>query len=463
MSENNHGLQRGIGLIQATATNMSQMMGAGPFITIPVILSAMGGPQAIFGWILGAILAMLDGLVWSELGSAMPGEGGTYVYLREAFQYRTGKLIPFLFIWSTLIATPLIMSTGAIGLADYLSYFFPHMTGLDTKLVAVFITIITVGLLWRPIHSVAKLTTVLWAGVILTVVMVLTAAATHFNPHVAFSFPHDAFAPSKFLLGLGSGMLISIYDYMGYYTTSYLGDEVKNPGKTIPRSILLSILLVAIIDLSMNIGIIGTVPWRVAMKSQDIATQFMQIVWGRPGAIIITLLIMWTAFASVYTGLLGASRIPYNAAMDGLFFKAFAKLHHRLKFPYISLLVMGVIMAICCFFNLTQIINALMAMTIVVQFMGQIVALTVLRKRQPNLRRPFRQWLYPIPSILAFIGWAYVFYSSGWPAIRLAIIWTGIGAIVFLVWAWRRKEWPFGEKLIHEVYLSQQNNSSLTQ
>ncbi|EPZ42132.1 APC family permease [Alicyclobacillus acidoterrestris] len=445
-------LERGIGLFQATATNMSQMMGAGPFITIPIILQEMGGPQAVFGWMTGAILAALDGLVWSELGSAMPGEGGTYVYLREAFQYRSGKLMPFLFIWSTIIVTPLIMSTGAIGLTQYLGYFFPHMTGLESKLVAVFITIMTIALLWRRIHSVAKLTTVLWIGVILTVVMVIIAASTHFNAHVAFSFPPNAFAPSKFLLGLGSGMLLSIYDYLGYYTASYLGDEVSNPGKTIPRAILMAILFVAMIDLSMNIGIIGNIPWQTAMKSTDIGTQLVQSVWGRPGAIIITVLIIWTCFASVYAGLLGASRLPYNAARDGLFFKSFAKLHPKLNFPHVSLLVMGVIMAICCFFNLTTIINALMAMAIVIQFMGQIVALTVLRKRQPNLKRPFRQWLYPIPSILAFIGWAYVFYSSGWSAIRLAMIWTALGIIAFLIWAYRKKEWPFGKKVIQEVY-----------
>ncbi|WAH36060.1 APC family permease [Alicyclobacillus dauci] len=447
-----HGLVRGIGLLQATATNMSQMMGAGPFITIPIILTTMGGPQAMFGWIVGALLAMLDGLVWSELGSAMPGEGGTYIYLREAFQYRTGKLVPFLFIWSTLLATPMIMSTGAIGLSDYLIYFWPSMTPLETKLVAVGITIITIGLLYRRIQSVAKMTTVLWGGMILTVVLVIVAGVTHFHPHVAFSFPHDAFAPSKFFLGLGGGMLISIYDYMGYYTVCYLGDEVKNPGRTIPRAVILSIVFVAIIDLSMNLGIIGTVPWQTAMKSQNVGTLFMQMVWGRPGATIITALIIWTCFASLYTGLLGASRLPYNAAVDGLFFKPFAKLHPKMKFPHISLLVMGVIMAICCFFNLSQIINALMAMSIVVQFIGQIIALTVLRKRQPDLKRPFRQWLYPLPSILAFIGWAYVFYSSGWPAIRLALVWTVAGIIVFLIWAGRKKEWPFGPKVIREVY-----------
>ncbi|TGA99837.1 amino acid permease [Sporolactobacillus shoreae] len=452
MEKSGNGLVRSIGTVQATAINMSQMMGAGPFITIPIILSTMGGPQAMFGWIAGALLALLDGLVWSELGSALPGEGGTYVYLREAFQYRTGKLMPFLFIWSTLIATPMMMATGVIGLANYFGYFFPHITPLETKLVAVAVTIITIALLYRRVTSVAKITIVLWIGMIVTVVMVIGTGLTHFNPHLAFSFPQNAFAPASFFAGLGGGMLLTIYDYMGYYTSCYLGDELKNPGRTIPRVVILSILLVTAIDLLMNIGIIGVIPWQTAMKSTNIGSLLMAHIWGTPGAVIITLLIIWTCFASVYTGLLGASRLPYNAAKDGLFFKAFAKLHPKYQFPNVSLLIMGLVMAICCFFDLSTIINALMALIIVVQFIGQIFALTVLRKRRPDLKRPYKQWLYPIPSIIAFIGWGYVFYSSGWSAISLAVAWTVIGFGVFLIWARVHHDWPFGEKKIHETF-----------
>ncbi|WP_207651529.1 APC family permease [Sulfobacillus thermosulfidooxidans] len=402
---------RALGLFSATAVNMSQMVGIGPFITIPLILSAMGGPQAILGWIVGALLAMADGLVWSELGAAMPGTGGSYVYLREAYQYYSGKLIPFLFVWSTLLATPLIMSTGMIGMANYLGYFWHGMTPLDTKLVAAGITIITVALLYRRIDSIARITQVLWGGMILTVLIVIVAAATHFHPRLAFSYPPGAFALTpKFFAGLGAGLLIAIYDYLGYYTTAYLGDEVKNPGKVIPGSILLAILAVAVIDLSMNIGIIGVVPWQEAAKSTTIGTLFMEKAWGPTGATILALLILWTAFASVYTGLLGGSRLPYNAARDKLFFKSFGILHPRLKFPYISLLVMGGFTAIFSFFSLSAIINALMAISIVVQFIGQVIALTLLRIKQPELHRPFRQWLYHVFRTLWYVVWAFFLF-----------------------------------------------------
>src|SRR5213592_4683932 len=129
-------LERRIGPLQATAINMTQMCGIGPFITIPLMVAAFGGPQAILGWIAGAILALADGLIWAELGAAMPGAGGTYIYLREAFQYRTGRLMPFIFSWTAVLFIPLIMSTGVIGLVTYLGYLWPNMSQWEIYLVS---------------------------------------------------------------------------------------------------------------------------------------------------------------------------------------------------------------------------------------------------------------------------------------------------------------------------------------
>src|ERR1700716_846517 len=132
-----HGFVRSIGLLQGTAINMTQMVGIGPFVTIPLMVAAFGGPQAIMGWILGAILALADGLVWAELGAAMPGAGGTYLYLREAFQYRTGRLMPFLFIWSVMVFIPLTMATGVIGILDYLGYYLPDLSLIQIGFIKV--------------------------------------------------------------------------------------------------------------------------------------------------------------------------------------------------------------------------------------------------------------------------------------------------------------------------------------
>src|SRR5215472_14822280 len=162
-----HGFERKVGLLQATAINMTQMVGIGPFVTIPLMVAAFGGPQAMLGWIIGAILAISDGLVWAELGGAMPGAGGTYIYLREAFQYRTGRLMPFLFVWSAVLFIPLIMSTGIIGLIQYLGYLIPGVTDASGntalgKIIGVGIILVIVVALFRKIGQIGNLTTVLF-------------------------------------------------------------------------------------------------------------------------------------------------------------------------------------------------------------------------------------------------------------------------------------------------------------
>ncbi|HEV3380660.1 MAG TPA: APC family permease [Trebonia sp.] len=451
------GFIQALGLPSATALNMAQMVGIGPFITIPLIIGAMGGPQAVLGWVVGALIALVDGLVWAELGAAMPRSGGTYTFLREAFQYRTGRLMPFMFVWTTILVTPLIMSTGMIGMTDYLSYFF-SMSTIESHWIAVGFTVLTVALLYRRIDSVARLTNILWIGMIITVVVTIVAAFSHFSPHLAFTYPAGAWhLDGKFFTGLGAGLVLAVFDYFGYYTVTYVGDEVRNPGRVVPWSIIFSIFAVLVIDLTMNIGIIGVVPWKIAENSTAIGTTFMLRAWGRPGAAVLSILIIICAFASVYTGLLGASRLPFNAARENLFFKPFGRLHSRMYFPHISLLVMGVVTAIACFLSLTTIINALIALTLWTQFIAQIAALTVLRRRQPGLKRPYRQWLYPVPSILALAGWIYIFQASGWSAIRVAIVWTVLGVIAFVIWARFEHVWPFGPKEIREEFLNRES------
>src|SRR5689334_9228069 len=211
------GFERRLGLFQATTVNMTQMCGIGPFVTIPAMISALQGPQAMFGWVIGAIIAVADGLVWAELGAAMPGAGGTYLYLREAFQYRTGRMLPFLFVWSALLFIPLIMSTGVVGIVQYTGYLIPNMTDWEIKGLSILVSVVVVALLYRRIESIGRITTVLWAVMLVSVALVTIAAFSDFDPGLAFKFPADAFTPNaKFFLGLGGGLVIGIYDYLGY-------------------------------------------------------------------------------------------------------------------------------------------------------------------------------------------------------------------------------------------------------
>src|SRR5580704_19312690 len=292
-------LVRGIGLLEATALNMSNMVGVGIFITIPLIIAAMGGPQCMLGWVLGAILALCDGLVWSELAAAMPGTGGTYLYLRAAFQKtRLGEILPFLFIWQFIFSGPLEIATGYIGFAQYLSYFRKGMGAWEMRLAVLIVGLLVIALLYRGIRSVGRLTVVLWAGMVATVAWIVFAGFAHFDAHRAFDFPPHAFTISPaFMSGLGGATLIAMYNYLGYYGVCFVGGEVRRPERIMPRSIVLSVLLVGAMYALMTLAIMAVVPWREAAQSKFVAARFMETLYGPWAGRAVTVLILWSAVA----------------------------------------------------------------------------------------------------------------------------------------------------------------------
>jgi len=444
-------MTRRFGLLHATALNMTNMIGIGPFITIPLLMSALGGPQAMLGWVVALVIVICDGMVWSELGAALPGSGGSFGYLRHGYGAATfGRLMGFLFVWQFVLSGPLEIASGYIGFSQYLGYIWKGITRSEMLLVVTVIGLINIALLYRRIKSIATITVTLWIGTILTVIVVVLTGAAHFDPKVAFDFPPGAFNFSLgFLLGVGAASRIGVYDYLGYYDVCYIGDEVQNPGRVIPRSILLSTVAVALIYVAINFSIIGVVPWRDFVPAEShphsnfVVSIFMERIYGARIATVFTAMILWTAFGSVFALLLGYSRVPYAAAKDGYFFSIFARLHPTGGFPYVSLVVLGVLSILAGFVSLGTVIDALITTRILVQFIGQIGAVTLLRRREPNMPRPYRMWLYPLPSLVALLGWVFIFATT--PMIVLAF---GLGALVlgilcFGAWSWKGRTWPF--------------------
>ena len=446
-------LVRGLGLRGAVAINMIDMIGVGPFITLPLILAAMGGPQAMLGWILGAGFALCDGLIWAELGATFPEAGGSYRYLRECFGPKWGRLFSFLFVWQLSFSAPLSIASGCIGLALYSTYFFPALAHplLTARLplgagfalsgvtaVAIGCCLAALWLAYRHVGRVGKLSQYLWIGVLATVAWVIFAALTHFHAATAFQFPPGAFRMSgSFFLGLGSAMLIATYDYWGYYNVGFLGGEVEQPERNIPRAILWSIALVGVIYIVMNIGVLGVMPWQELSGSRAaqsyVMSIFMQRVYGGWAGGLITALIMWTAFASVFSLLLGYSRVPYAAALDGNYFKSFATLHPTGHFPKVSLLWLGGVAALFCCFSLAAVIAALVVIRITLQFLLQAVGLLVLRARRPELPRPFRMAAYPWPALLAIAGFIYVLFArtQSLQQLGFAAVLAVVGVIIY--------------------------------
>src|SRR5436189_5308715 len=371
-------LHRRFNLLSATALNMTNMMGAGPFITIPLLMSALGGPQAMAGWIVALVIVLCDGMVWSELGAAMPGSGGSFGYLREGYGAATvGRLMGFLCVWQFILSGPLEIASGYIGFAQYAGYIWPKLTAHGALAIAAVVGILNVVLLYRRIDSIATITLSLWVGTLVTVAAVMATGALHFDARRAFDFPPGAFGFSLgFLFGLGAASRIGVYDYLGYYNVCNIGDEVRDPGRVIPRSILISTIAVAAIYIGINFSIIGVVPWREFVPAEKypasnfIVSVFMEKIYGGTVATIFTLLVLWTAFGSVFALLLGYSRIPFAAAESGYFFRIFGRLHPTKNFPYVSLIALGVLSSFAVYFSLCQVIVSRLVSGLSVLFCG---------------------------------------------------------------------------------------------
>ena len=438
-------LRRELGLIQATALAITDMVGIGPYITIPLLLATMSGPQAMLGWLAGAAVAFSDGLVWAELGAALPQAGGSYNYLREAFgPQRAGRWLSFLMVWQIMFSAPLSIASGSIGFSSYLHYLLPALPSWGIHAIAGAFPLLLVVLLYRRIGAVGKLSVVLVGGVLGGCLWIIVSGLPHLSAARLFDFPSNAFHLSwLFWAGLGHATLYALYDYFGYYNVCYLAEEIRDPGRVIPRAIMFSIMLVGILYILMTASFVSVIPWREALSSKFIASAYIERLQGSVAGKIMTALVLWIAFSSVFSLLLGYSRIPYVAAKDGNFFRVFAKLHPTGEFPHIALITLGVVASVFSLGRLSEVIPGLIATRVLIQYLPQTVGFFLLRTRRPELPRPFRMWLYPLPGIVSIIGWLYVLATAARSSLIFAFAVFGVGTAAYLVRARMRTEWPF--------------------
>jgi amino acid transporter len=431
-------LDRGMGLLQATATNIIGMVGVGPFLTIPFMVTAMGGPHIIYAWGFGAVLALCDGLVYAELGAALPGSGGPYVYLREAYRpLGLGRLMAFVFVFQMMLVAPLSIAGAAVGFADYLGFYWTSMKPTAHNLVAAGVTMTVTALLYRDIRTIGRLAVVMLAVVMATVGWVIVAGLFNFSLAQAFDFPPAARKLDAALVGATAATgLLAMYNYGGYNNICNIGEEIRAPERTVPRAIVLSIVVVVVLYVVMSTVILGMVPWREAQQTRTIASLFIARTFaepasGRIAAIVMTALILFVTASSLYAVILGYSRIPFAAARDGQFFRAFGRLHPTKHFPHVSLLTIGAVALPFCFFSLGQLVGWLIQVQILLQFIWQCAAVILLRRYRPDVPKPFRMWLYPLPALVSLGMWLYIFVSSPLPGILFSIAFLGVAVAAY--------------------------------
>jgi amino acid transporter len=463
-------LERHFGVVQATALNVITIVGAGVFITIPLMLKDLRGPYALLGWLAAGLLILVDGLIWSELGAALPGSGGSYRYLLECYgPSRWGRLMAFLFVWQFLLSGPLELASGLIAMdtfsqslsADYAAYNAAHTLRLvlwQEQELAVTLSPARAGcmavgaliilLAYRRVTILGRLTLVFCAAVLGAIAWIGLEGWLRFNPAVAFNFSGAA-EKSELVEGIGKAMVPALYAYLGYYTICYIGDEVRDPGRTIPRAVLLSAALVVVLFAGLHLAMLGTVPWQTvptddkALQSYSLTAEFLSRLHEGWAVRLVSVLLICSCFASAFAGLVGYSRIAFGAARQGHFFATAGRVHPTLNIPHVSLLLVGGMMVLWSLFDLDNVIKALIITRIPTQFVAQVIGLVILRRARPDLPRPFRVWLYPLPCGLALAGWLYVYLTSAPFFIVFGAATLAAGVAAFFLWAWRTRGWPF--------------------
>ncbi len=425
---------RKINLLQATSINMIDMVGIGPFVVMPFVVAQFNSGLFIWAWIFGAFTALMDAMIWSELGAKYPLAGGTYNFHRIAFGEKGGRLMSFLFVWQTSIQAPLVVASASIGFAQYLTYIVP-MDLWQQKIVSGGLVILAFLLLYRKIETIGKISVIMGTIVILTITWIIISGLLNQQQTIKLiPSGNESFFSLAFWAAIGHASVKTVYAYLGYYNVCHLGGEIKNPGKNIPRSIFISIIGITTLYLLMNISVMGVMPWQsVNADDKYLVSSFMEQLYGHQAGIIVTVLILCIAFSSLFAVILGYSRVPYAAAVDGNFFKPFAKLHPTKNFPYISLIVLCALgFVFSLLFKLSEVISSILAMRIIVQFIAQGVGVTLLRKSYGTKDLPYKMWLFPLPVILSIAIWIFLFISTGWFALWGSLI-AVVGVIVFFV------------------------------
>ena len=443
-------LQRRLGLFHSTVLNMIDMVGIGPFVTLPIVMGLMGG-MFLYAWLAGAFLSLVDAMIWSELGAAYPLAGGSYNFLKEAYgKNKMGRMMSFLYVWQTVIQAPLVAASAAIGFSQYLGYLV-HLTEWEAKAVSGAVIIFITFLLYRKIDSIGKIGVLLWTGVLLTLGWIIIGGIAHGNFLQPLKEINTDFSWAQLLsFAFGQACVKTIYSYLGYYNVCHLGGEIKDPGKNIPRSMFISVIGIAILYLAMNMSVSSVIPWQEIKQWQDagqnnfVVSTFLERLYGVTAAKFGTVMILWVALASLFAVMLGYSRVPYAAAADGAFFKLFGKLHPTKNFPYVSLLILaGLAFIFSLTFKMKHIIDGILAMRIMVQFIGQAAGVVLLRKRNGKENLPYKMPLYPLPVLLAIAMWLFIFYATGFTIMLSFLLVFGSGLVIYFIMAKLKKQWPF--------------------
>lgn len=399
MSQDKNELKREMGLFSSVCVLVGCVIGSGIFTTPGKIAASAGaiGPNML-AWVIAGFSGVLCALVYAELAPAMPKAGGAYVYIDEAF----GHGASFMYGWSMVFGGLLpVIAMMATAFASNFAVLFPSL-GLDVtgqRIVAtvliVFLATVNVfgvkgGSVVQNIFTVAKVTVL----VVVIVGGLCNLKAENFTTTttetVQWGNSISAAVPALTAFG-------------GYYTLSYMSGEIKNPKRTLPLATIIGMGVVIIINMLLTVACVGSVGFANLAGSATPVSDAAKVVFGNVGGTLITLGAMISIFGSTNGSLMGMPRVAYSMAENHMMFPFFAKLHPKYQTPYVTIIIMAVVAVGLVWTG--SFMTLLMMGTFVSRLCEVAVSLSliVLRKKKPELERPFKMWGYPITTILAAV------------------------------------------------------------
>lgn len=443
-------------LLQSCAINTMNMFGTGPFITIPFLLASWdpAGPHTMVGYAFSAIVCCCDSMVWGELSSMMPFSGGTYIYLKECYgPNKWGRFMAFMFLWQFMISAPMEIASGFTAMSQYLAYITGMTLWWQHGLLGCIFCLFTVSILYRDISVVGKTTLVLWAVTLFSILFTLVAGFSHFDSNNLRAPPGAFGSLNKVVMGIGAGARIGIYDFSGYQDVCQMGDEVKAPRRNLPISCTRTCYIVCLVYFAVYLAVLGYLPWQGVVaqvesggnESNYIMATFCERMVSKSFAVFFVVVVVVTIFGSCFSLILGYTNVPFAAARGGYFFSVFGHEHPTKQgLADYTLLTLGMVSACCCFFNLDDLIAALMVPRLVLQYVAQTVGLMMIRNQYKGIPDLYRMPLYPLPAVICIMGFMYCFFttenwifSGGAPLLETVLLHTALGVVVFILWSRR--------------------------
>lgn len=435
-------LPRVLGFWDIIGIIVGGVIGSGIFIVPAEVAREVRAPLLILAvWVVGGLLSFFGAVSSSELGAAYPHAGGIYIYLREAY----GPLIAFLFGWTLF----LVIDSGAIATlavafsTSYLNHFF-QLSDLSAKLISVAVIVFLCAINYVGVKTGAfvqnLLTVIKFAALIGICGLVFIFAK---DGHVSNFFQP---APGRFSLNLlrqfGVAMIATLWAYKGWEAATYSAGEVRKPEKNLPLGLLIGTMICVVIYLLTNLAYLYVVPAGTIANSPKIASDVMNLVVGPIGASLIAFIILFSIVGAANANVLTSPRVYFAMARDGLFFKKVAEVHPRFQTPHISIILLGIWSSIL---SLTGTFEQLFTYVIFGEwiFFGLMVAaVIILRKKRPDLPRPYKTWGYPVTPIIFVLAALLISLSSlinsfGNAFRGLFIILLGVP--VFLYWKKKQK------------------------